>query len=54
MRHGLLHACVRAWMAGGVVVSTSTGHTRGPGSISGQGKHGIFGFKTWLSTLGTV
>ena len=33
MRHGLLHACVRAWMAGGVVVSTSTGHAADPGSV---------------------
>ena len=33
-----------------VVVSTSVWHA---GSISGHGMHGIFGVKTWFSTLGT-
>ena len=39
---------------GSVVVSTTAGHTGGPGSIPGHGSHDIFGVKTWLSTSGTV
>ena len=36
---------------GGTVGATSAWHTGGPGSIHGHGRHGMFGGKTWLSTL---
>ena len=38
----------------GVVVTTSTWHAGCPGSIPGHSKLGIFGVKTWLSTLGAL
>ena len=38
----------------GIVVSTSAWHTSAPGSIPGHDRLGMFGVKTWLSTLGTV
>ena len=34
------------------MVSTSAWRDGGPGTILGHGRHGIFGVKTWLSTLG--
>ena len=34
------------------VVIASTWQAVGPGSIPSQGRHGIFGVKTWLSILG--
>ena len=36
------------------MISTSARHTDDSGSIPSHGRHGIFGVKTWLSTLGTV
>jgi len=38
----------------GVVVTTSTWHTCGPGSISSHGSHGIFAVKMWLWTFKTM
>ena len=36
------------------MVSASASHAGGPNSTLGYGRHGIFGVKTWLSTLWTV
>jgi len=37
-----------------VAISTIPWHASALGSISTMGRHGIFGAKGWLSTLGTV
>jgi len=44
----------KVWTCDSVMVVTSAWHASGLGVIPDQGRHGIFGFKTWLSTFGSV